>query len=82
MTPIQDLLNRIRWDREFGHAHFEIGYYDRIEKTLVRVPFESISFPEGEPFFLEAVAPDGIVHSVPLHRVRAVWRNGTVIWQR
>jgi uncharacterized protein (UPF0248 family) len=82
MLPIQDVLRRIRWDRAFGQAHFEIGYYDRIEKTLVRVPFESVSFPVAEPFFLEAATPDGIVHSVPLHRVRTVWRNGAVIWQR
>lgn len=82
MKPIQDLLNRIRWDREFGKARFEIGYHDRFERELVRIPFESISFPKGEPFFLEVVAPDGVVHSVPLHRVRAVWRDGAVIWQR
>jgi uncharacterized protein (UPF0248 family) len=82
MTRIQDPLNRIRWDREFGKARFAIGYCDRLEKALVRVPFKNISVPGEEPSFLEPVAPDGIVHSVPLHRVRAVWRNGTMIWQR
>jgi uncharacterized protein (UPF0248 family) len=82
MMPIQDLLHRIRWDREFGQSRFEIGYYDRMAKALVRVPFESIAFPSGESFFLEIAAPDGEVRRIPLHRVRAVWRNAALIWQR
>jgi hypothetical protein len=50
MTRIQDPLNRIRWDREFGKARFAIGYCDRLEKALVRVPFKNISVPgESRP---------------------------------
>ena len=30
MQPIDKLLARIRWDREFGGAVFELGYYDRM----------------------------------------------------
>lgn len=82
MMPIQDLLNRIRWDRDFGQARFELGYYDRVEKTLVRVPLERVSFSEGGHFFFDVIAVDGVVHSVPLHRVRAVWRGGVLIWRR
>jgi hypothetical protein len=29
MTPIHDLLSRIRHDKEFGRGRFEIGYWDR-----------------------------------------------------
>ncbi len=82
MMPIQDLLNRIRWDVRFGQARFEIGYYDRVEKTLLRVPLEKVCFSDAEHYFLDVIAPDGAVHSVPLHRVRAVWRDGMLIWQR
>ncbi len=82
MMPIQDLLHRIRWDREFGQARFELGYYDRVGKTLVRVPLGSIAFPTGEKFFLEITAPSGEIQTIPLHRVHAVWRNGELIWQR
>jgi uncharacterized protein (UPF0248 family) len=82
MITIRDLLNRIRWDRDFGQARFEFGYYDRVEKKRVRVPLEKVSFSEGEHFFLEVIAPDGAVHSVPRHRVRAVWRDGSLIWRR
>jgi len=30
MTPIQDLLHRIRWDPEFSLGEFVIGYYDNL----------------------------------------------------
>lgn len=43
MQPIDKLLARIKWDKEFGDAAFAIGYLDR---------------------------------------VREVFRNGALIWQR
>jgi uncharacterized protein (UPF0248 family) len=82
MIPIQDLLHRIQWDPEFGRAEFEIGYFDRVTREIVRVPFRRVHFEKGEHFAFEAVEEDGSVHSVPLHRVREVWRNGALVWQR
>jgi uncharacterized protein (UPF0248 family) len=82
MIPIQDLLHRIQWDPEFGRADFEIGYFDRVARTIVRVPFRRVHFEKGEHFAFEAVEEDGSVHSVPLHRVREIWRNGALVWQR
>jgi len=82
MIPIQDLLHRIRWDPEYGNARFELGYWDRVERTIVRVPFVASEFPSGEHFFVDVAAPDGSVHGVPLHRVRAVWRDGVLVWER
>jgi len=82
MIPIQDLLHRIQWDAEFAKGAFEVGYYDRVENRIVRVPFRHVHFEKGEHFMFEAVEEDGSVHSVPLHRVREVWRNGELIWHR
>ena len=82
MIPIQDLLHRIQWDAKFGRAEFEIGYYDRVTRAIVHVPFRRVHFERGEHFAFEAVENDGSVHTVPLHRVREVWRNGERIWQR
>ena len=82
MIPIQDLLARIRWDPEFAKAEFTIGYYDRTGDRIVKVPFRRIQFPAGEHFSFDAVEDDGEVHSVPLHRVREVWRDGELIWER
>jgi uncharacterized protein (UPF0248 family) len=82
MIPIQDLLHRIQWDPEFGKADFEIGYFDRVTRGIVRVPFRHVRFEKGEHFAFEAIEADGSVHAVPLHRVREVWRNGELVWQR
>lgn len=82
MIPIQDLLHRIHWDEEYAKAEFEVGYYDRVDDRIVRVPFRRVHFEKGEHFSFEAVEDDGAVHSVPLHRVREVWRNGELIWHR
>ena len=37
MIPIQELLNRIRWDPEFAKGNFELGYYDRTENRIILV---------------------------------------------
>jgi uncharacterized protein (UPF0248 family) len=82
MIPIQDLLHRIQWDPEFGKGEFVVGYYDRVADAVVRVPFRRVHLARGEHFAFEAVEDDGSVHTVPLHRVREVWRDGELIWQR
>lgn len=82
MIPIQDLLHRIRWDAEFGKGQFVIGYYDRIARRIVRVPFRNIRADSADHFAFSAADADGFVHDVPLHRVREVWRDGMLIWHR
>jgi uncharacterized protein (UPF0248 family) len=82
MTPIQDLLHRIQWDPQFGHGDFVVGYYDRVRDSIVRVPFQRLSLATGNHFSFDVIAADGSVRMVPLHRVREVWRDGQLIWQR
>lgn len=82
MTPIHELLARIRWDPEFGAARFVIGYYDRVTRAEVNVPLTRIRFEPGEGFAFEATEEDGTMHTVPFHRVRKVWRDGELIWHR
>ena len=82
MTPIHELLARIRWDPEFGRARFELAYLDHVGKRLVRLPLERIAFPHDGHFIFEAIEDDGSSHSVPYHRVRALWRDGELIWSR
>jgi len=82
VIPIHELLARIRWDPEFGRARFELAYLDRNRKRLVRLPLERIRTSAEDRFGFEALEEDGSVHSVPYHRVRAVWRDGELIWSR
>ena len=82
MTPIHELLNRIRWDKEFGQGRFEIGYYDRREGVVHRVALQEIVFPAGERRVFELVDESGESRRIPFHRVREVYRDGRIIWQR
>ena len=80
--PIHELINRIRWDNEFAKGRFEIGYFDRVEDKVILVSFNDIFFPEQDHFSFQVVDAEGEVHSIPFHRVRQVFRNGELIWER
>lgn len=82
MIPIQELLSRIRWDPAFGHADIVIGYCDRVDRRIVKLPLARIAFGPDSHSSFEAVAADGSVHSVPYHRVREIYRDGELIWRR
>jgi len=82
MTPIHELLARMRHDPEFGQGVFELGYLDRFDTQVQRVALGLIDFPEGEKRVFEFVDADGLRRRIPFHRVREVCRDGALIWQR
>ncbi|MBI1422398.1 MAG: DUF504 domain-containing protein [Gammaproteobacteria bacterium] len=82
MQPIQDLLNRIRWDPAFGQGRFEVAFLDHLERELVRLPLAAVIFAPGDHYFFHYVDVEGLAHSVPFHRIKAVYKNGELIWQR
>lgn len=82
MTPVRQLLNRIRWDRQFADAAFRIGYYDRVADTIIVVPLSQVVQEPGDHFAIRVLDHAGVSHLVPYHRIREVYRNGELIWQR
>jgi len=82
MITIRELLNRVRWDREFGRGEFAIGYFDRIEKRVVVIPLGEARFSAGDKSSFQLVDTEGEPVSIPLHRVCEVYRNGELIWSR
>lgn len=82
MIPIHQLLSRITWDKEFGAGNFILGYYDRMEDQIIRVPFSAIIDVEKKHNPLKIIDSKGECHTIPLHRVREVYKNGKLIWQR
>lgn len=82
MTPFHELLARIRWDPEFGLGRFAIGYWDRVAGKVLHVDLRDIEWDEDNPAFFDLVDEDGVTHGIPYHRVREVWRNGELIWER
>jgi uncharacterized protein (UPF0248 family) len=82
MILLQDLLARIRWDSAFGDASFVLGYYDRVEGRIIRVNLREVRVDPDNRSMLDITDDDGVEHSVPLHRVKEVLRNGELIWHR
>ena len=82
MMTIRALLNRIRWDQTYDQGEFAVGYYDRVVARVIVVPFDEVWFDPDDRFAMQVVAADGQIHSVPLHRVCTVYRNGELIWER
>lgn len=82
MQPIDKLLARIKWDKAFGDAAFEIGYYDRVAARIVRRPLADLLFEPGNKESFLLMDEEGVYQRIPLHRVREVYRNDTLIWQR
>jgi uncharacterized protein (UPF0248 family) len=82
MIPIHELLNRIHWDAAFAQGRFVLGYYDRVDDTVIRVPISRIQLTPGDHFAFQVTDADGTTHDVPFHRVKDVYRNGELIWHR
>lgn len=82
MTPIHELLNRIHWDKDFGAALFRLGYIDRLAGGMLYAQLREPFLREGEHFSVPLWDEKGEPHEVPLHRIREVWRDGILIWQR
>jgi uncharacterized protein (UPF0248 family) len=82
MMPIQDLMNRIRWDAGFGASTFEIGYLDHLKGAIIRIPFRRIHWGRGNRFSFDFEDEEGETRSIPLHRIREVYRDGALIWSR
>lgn len=70
------------WPSSRARLETGSGYYDRIDARIVKVPLARIAFDPDSHGSFEAIEADGSVHSVPYHRVREVYRNGELIWQR
>ncbi len=82
MTPLHELLSRIRWDPEFGRGEFALGYLDKVRHEIVHVGLQDVQLETSDHFCLEITDEEGAVHSVPYHRVKEVWKDGKLIWQR
>jgi len=81
METIRELLNRIRWDDDFGRGTFDVGIYDRMADAVEFHPLEDLRLERGNHFSF-TVAVDGEVLTIPFHRIREVRKNGQTIWQR
>ena len=82
MQTIRELLDRIRWDKDFGQGEFEIGFLDHVEDKIIRLPIRELTFVPGDHFFFHYLDENGEAHNVPLHRIKSVYKNAELIWHR
>jgi len=82
MESLRDLLNRIRWHPDFRSGTYELGVYDRVCDRIVRMPLAEVRFEPGNTFVFLLDDDNGQTRTVPLHRVREVYRDGALIWKR
>jgi uncharacterized protein (UPF0248 family) len=82
MTPIHEVLARIRWDPQWAKSRYVIGYWDRVEGRVLHVDLREVAWDADNPSFFDLTNDDGVTHAIPFHRVREVWRDGALIWQR
>jgi uncharacterized protein (UPF0248 family) len=82
MEPLRVLLNRIRWDRDFGTGTFELAIHDRMQAALIRIPLPQARFEPGNTFAFFLEDDEGQTLTIPLHRVREVYKDGMLIWRR
>ena len=78
MIPIQDLLNKIKWDKRENPSEYLIFYYDRILKKLIKIPYMKIKRLEGSFMVLDNEDESDI----PLHRIKKVMKSNEVVWER
>ena len=78
MQPIQDLLNKIKWDKRENPEQYSIFYYDRILKKLIKIAYNKIKRIEGSFMVLDNEEESNI----PLHRIKKVVKNSIIIWER
>ncbi len=82
MQPIHELLARIRWDEDFAKSRFVVGYWDRMQGKVLHVELGEIAWDAENPAFFDLIDEEGVAHAIPFHRVREVWRDGRLIWER
>jgi uncharacterized protein (UPF0248 family) len=82
LQPIHELLARIRWDPQLAQSRFRIGYWDRVAHEVLHADLREIAWDADNPSFFDLTDDAGVAHSIPFHRVREVWRDGSLIWQR
>lgn len=78
MIPIQDLLNKIKWDKREKPVEYSIFYFDRVQSKLIQIPYTKIKKLEGSFMVLDNEEESNI----PLHRIKKVMKNKVVVWER
>ena len=77
MQPIQDLINKIKWDKRESPKDYSLIYIDLgKEKELA---YTKIKRLEGNFMIIDKLGKEV---DIPLHRIRKVKKKGKTVWKR
>ncbi len=80
MIPIIELLNKIKWDPREVQDEYKVGYLDRVQNKLIQIPVSEIEM--SDKFSFVKLDNEGNEHNIPFHRIKVVWKNEVLIWER
>jgi len=79
MITIDELINKIKWDKRENPSEYSLFYIDRITKKLVEIKYSDIKRIDEGLIVLER---EGEETNIPLHRIREVRMKGSLVWKR
>lgn len=79
MIPIKKLLNKIKWDKNENPEDYTVGYYDRLRKEIIEIPYNKITHISENFMLIDA---NGEEKMIPLHTVKIVRKKGEQLWKR
>jgi len=79
MIPIKELLNKIKWDKNENPEDYTVGYYDRLRKEIIEIPYNKITHISENFMLIDA---NGEEKMIPLHAIKIVRKKGEQLWKR
>jgi uncharacterized protein (UPF0248 family) len=75
LTPVKEVLRRIKWDETLQSSSFTILYYDRVQDTLCEAPFDA-------PNDTISGKETSFIFALPEHRIEAVKYRDRTVWNK
>lgn len=79
MITIDELINKIKWDKRENPGEYSLFYIDRITKKLVEIKYTDIKMIDEGLIVLER---EGEETNIPLHRIKEVRKKDVAVWKR
>ena len=76
MISINELLNKIKWDKELNPKEYSLFLFDRVSSELKEIKYLDIAGIEDDFLVLKDET------NIPLHRIKEVRRNNKLVWER
>ncbi len=79
MITAKEYLNKIKWDQRENPYEYSLLYYDRITDCLEELEIKDLKIEDN---LIKFENIEGEIINIPLHRIRAIRKNGQNVWKR